>query len=121
MGLFLRVKYYFYGRRFMKRLDAMYSYIMREGSITAMAECSTIHENITKDYENRVSSPQFFIDLIEYISVYVYSPEQFKGNKTLEVRCGLMSAVLVIMLIATNKLDDAMNEAAEVMYNEEHK
>lgn len=109
---YLRIKIYRQGKYFMNMLSELGGIIGENGSITAQAEFAGIYVNIKNDYEDRENTPSFFIELIDYMSVYLDNPDRYKGNKTMEIRAGLMKAVFALYLIAADKIDDFVEVSA---------
>ena len=110
--LFIRIKLHFQAKRFLSMLQELHDILKENGSVLAYGQICLIQDNILDDYNNRTNSASFFIEVADYIGVYLKNPEQYKGNKQMEVRVGLMKAIYVLLLAAMNELDYAMEMAA---------
>ena len=109
--LFVRIKLHFQAKRFLNMLQELHDILKENGTVLAYGQFCLIQDNIMDDYNNRTNSASFFIEVADYIGVYLNNPEQYKGNKQMEVRTGLMKAVYVLLLVAMNELDYAMEMA----------
>ena len=110
--LFARIKLHFQAKRFLNMLQELHDILKENGTVLAYGQICLIQDNILDDYNNRTNSASFFIEVADYIGVYLNNPEQYKGNKQMEVRVGLMNAVYILLLVAMNELDYAMEMAA---------
>ena len=109
--LFIRIKLHFQAKRFLSMLQELHDILSENGSVLAYGQFCLIQDNILDDYNNRDNSASFFIEVADYIGVYLNNPEQYKGNKQMEVRTGLMKAVYVLMLDAMGELEHALEAA----------
>lgn len=109
--LFIRIKLHFQAKRFLSMLQELHDILAENGSVLAYGQFCLIQDNILDDYNNRDNSASFFIEVADYIGVYLNNPEQYKGNKQMEVRTGLMKAVYVLMLAAMGELEYAIETA----------
>ena len=109
--LFIRIKLHFQAKRFLSMLQELHDILSENGTVLAYGQFCLIQDNILDDYNNRTNSASFFIEVADYISVYLNNPEQYKGNKQMEVRTGLMKAVYVLMLDAMGELEHAIETA----------
>lgn len=109
--LFVRIKLHFQAKRFLNMLQELHDILKENGTVLAYGQFCLIQDNILDDYNNRTNSASFFIEVADYIGVYLNNPEQYKGNKQMEVRTGLMKAIYVLLLAAMNELDYAMEMA----------
>ena len=112
--LFARIKLHFQAKRFLNMLQELHDILKENGTVLAYGQFCLIQDNIMDDYNNRTNSASFFIEVADYIGVYLNNPEQYKGNKQMEVRTGLMKAVYVLLLDAMGELEYAI----EVTTNE---
>ena len=110
--LFVRIKLHFQAKRFLSMLQELHDTLKENGTVLAYGQFCLIQDNILDDYNNRTNSASFFIEVADYIGVYLNNPEQYKGNKQMEVRVGLMKAIYVLLLAAMNELDYAIEMAA---------
>ena len=110
--LFIRIKLHFQAKRFLSMLQELHDILKENGTVLAYGQFCLIQDNILDDYNNRTNSASFFIEVADYIGVYLNNPEQYKGNKQMEVRVGLMKAIYVLLLAAMNELDYTMEMAA---------
>lgn len=110
--LFARIKLHFQAKRFLSMLQELHDILKENGTVLAYGQICLIQDNILDDYNNRTNSASFFIEVADYIGVYLNNPEQYKGNKQMEVRTGLMKAVYVLMLAAMGELEYAIETAA---------
>lgn len=110
--LFARIKLHFQAKRFLSMLQELHDTLKENGTVLAYGQFCLIQDNILDDYNNRTNSASFFIEVADYIGVYLKNPEQYKGNKQMEVRVGLMKAIYVLLLAAMNELDYAIEMAA---------
>ena len=109
--LFTRIKLHFQAKRFLNMLQELHDILKENGTVLAYGQFCLIQDNILDDYNNRTNSASFFIEVADYIGVYLNNPEQYKGNKQMEVRTGLMKAIYVLLLDAMDELDHAMEMA----------
>lgn len=104
--LFLRFKVYLQGKKFMDLLEDFRDTILVNGNELTQKELIFLTDNIRKDYESRVSTADFFLDLInDYFDVYLVNPSIYKGNKTMEIRICLLESIYILMLKSMNRLD----------------
>ena len=109
--LFVRIKLHFQAKRFLGMLQELHDTLAENGTVLAYGQFCLIQDNILDDYNNRTNSASFFIEVADYIGVYLNNPEQYKGNKQMEVRTGLMKAVYVLLLDAMGELEHAVEIA----------
>ena len=109
--LFVRIKLHFQAKRFLNMLQELHDILAENGTVLAYGQICLIQDNILDDYNNRTNSASFFIEVADYIGVYLNNPEQYKGNKQMEVRVGLMKAIYVLLLAAMNELEYDMKIA----------
>ena len=109
--LFARIKLHFQAKRFLSMLQELHDILSENGTVLAYGQFCLIQDNILDDYNNRTNSASFFIEVADYIGVYLNNPEQYKGNKQMEVRTGLMKVVYVLLLNAMGELEHAMEAA----------
>ena len=109
--LFVRIKLHFQAKKFLGMLQELHDTLAENGTVLAYGQFCLIQDNILDDYNNRTNSASFFIEVADYIGVYLNNPEQYKGNKQMEVRVGLMKAIYVLLLAAMNELDYAIEMA----------
>ena len=109
--LFARIKLHFQAKRFLSMLQELHDILSENGTVLAYGQFCLIQDNILDDYNNRTNSASFFIEVADYIGVYLNNPEQYKGNKQMEVRTGLMKVVYVLLLNAMGELEHAMETA----------
>ena len=114
--LFIKIKLHFQAKRFLNMLQELHDTLAENGTVLVYGQFCLIQDNILDDYNNRDNSASFFIEVADYIGVYLNNPEQYKGNKQMEVRTGLMKAVYVLMLNAMGELEHAI-EAANIENN----
>ena len=110
--LFARIKLHFQAKRFLSMLQELHDILSENGTVLAYGQFCLIQDNILDDYNNRTNSASFFIEVADYIGVYLNNPEQYKGNRQMEVRTGLMKVVYVLLLNAMGELEHAMEAAA---------
>ena len=110
--LFARIKLHFQAKRFLSMLQELHDILAENGTVLAYGQFCLIQDNIMDDYNNRTNSASFFIEVADYIGVYLNNPEQYKGNRQMEVRTGLMKAVYVLLLTAMGELELAMEATA---------
>lgn len=113
-----RIKLYYQAKKFIGMLAELQEVLAREGTLMAYGQYIMIYTNIISEYENREDSASFLIGVLEYLEVYLENPEQYKGNRQMEVRVGLMQSVYVLLLSAMGELDSAL-EAMEANENKE--
>lgn len=106
--LFIKIKLHFQAKRFLNMLQELHDILAENGTVLAYGQFCLIQDNILDDYNNRTNSASFFIEVADYIGVYLNNPEQYKGNKQMEVRTGLMKAIYVLMLAAMGELEYAI-------------
>lgn len=109
--LFARIKLHFQAKRFLSMLQELHDILSENGTVLAYGQFCLIQDNIMDDYNNRTNSASFFIEVADYIGVYLNNPEQYKGNRQMEVRTGLMKVVYVLLLNAMGELEHAMEDA----------
>ena len=109
--LFTRIKLHFQAKRFLSMLQELHDILSENGTVLAYGQFCLIQDNILDDYNNRTNSASFFIEVADYIGVYLNNPEQYKGNRQMEVRTGLMKVVYVLLLNAMGELELAMEAA----------
>ena len=109
--LFIRIKLHFQAKRFLSMLQELHDILSENGTVLAYGQFCLIQDNILDDYNNRTNSASFFIEVADYIGVYLNNPEQYKGNRQMEVRTGLMKVVYVLLLNAMGELEHAMEAA----------
>lgn len=109
--LFARIKLHFQAKRFLSMLQELHDILSENGTVLAYGQFCLIQDNIIDDYNNRTNSASFFIEVADYIGVYLNNPEQYKGNRQMEVRTGLMKVVYVLLLNAMGELELAMEAA----------
>lgn len=109
--LFARIKLHFQAKRFLSMLQELHDILSENGTVLAYGQFCLIQDNILDDYNNRTNSASFFIEVADYIGVYLNNPEQYKGNRQMEVRTGLMKVVYVLLLNAMGELEHAMEAA----------
>ena len=109
--LFIRIKLHFQAKRFLSMLQELHDILSENGTVLAYGQFCLIQDNILDDYNNRTNSASFFIEVADYIGVYLNNPEQYKGNRQMEVRTGLMKVVYVLLLNAMGELEHAMEDA----------
>lgn len=109
--LFVRIKLHFQAKRFLSMLQELHDILSENGTVLAYGQFCLIQDNILDDYNNRTNSASFFIEVADYIGVYLNNPEQYKGNKQMEVRTGLMKVVYVLLLNAMGELEHAIEAA----------
>lgn len=109
--LFARIKLHFQAKRFLSMLQELHDILSENGTVLAYGQFCLIQDNIIDDYNNRTNSASFFIEVADYIGVYLNNPEQYKGNRQMEVRTGLMKVVYVLLLNAMGELEHAMEAA----------
>ena len=109
--LFVRIKLHFQAKRFLGMLQELHDTLAENGTVLAYGQFCLIQDNILDDYNNRTNSASFFIEVADYIGVYLKNPEQYKGNKQMEVRVGLMKAIYVLLLAAMGELENAIEAA----------
>lgn len=102
--LYMRFVCYRGAKNFMKMLDELSSLFVEAGNITALAEYAKIHQNIMDDFYKKDNSLQFCIETLDYIEPYVEG--NFQGNKTMEIREGLMKLIYLLFLFALGELTE---------------
>lgn len=107
--VYYRIKLYFQARKFIGMLGELHDIFAREGTILAYGQFCLIEQNILDDYKNREDSASFIIGVLDYLQVYIENPEQYKGNRQMEVRVGLMQSIYVLLLTAMGELDVVMD------------
>ena len=115
--LFARIKLHFQAKRFLSMLQELHDILSENGTVLAYGQFCLIQDNILDDYNNRTNSASFFIEVADYIGVYLNNPEQYKGNRQMEVRTGLMKVVYVLLLNAMGELEHAMETAVNESNN----
>ena len=102
--LYVRFVCYKGAKNFMKMLDELSSLFVEAGNITALAEYAKIHQNIMDDYYKKDNSLQFCIETLDYLEPYVEG--NFQGNKTMEIREGVMKLIYLLFLFALGELTE---------------
>ena len=102
--LYVRFVCYRGAKNFMKMLDELSSLFVEAGNITALAEYAKIHQNIMDDYYKKDNSLQFCIETLDYLEPYVEG--NFQGNKTMEIREGIMKLIYLLFLFALGELTE---------------
>ncbi len=119
--LYMRFVCYRGAKNFMKMLDELSSLFVEAGNITALAEYAKIHQNIMDDFYKKDNSLQFCIETLDYLEPYVEG--NFQGNKTMEIREGIMKLIYLLFLFALGELTEeqiaAILKDAEVIEDDE--
>ena len=102
--LYMRFVCYRGAKNFMKMLDELSSLFVEAGNITALAEYAKIHQNIIDDFYKKDNSLQFCIETLDYLEPYVEG--NFQGNKTMEIREGVMKLIYLLFLFALGELTE---------------
>ena len=102
--LYMRFVCYRGAKNFMKMLDELSSIFVEAGNITALAEYAKIHQNIMDDFYKKDNSLQFCIETLDYLEPYVEG--NFQGNKTMEIREGIMKLIYLLFLFALGELTE---------------
>ena len=102
--LYMRFVCYRGAKNFMKMLDELSSLFVEAGNVTALAEYAKIHQNIMDDYYKKDNSLQFCIETLDYLEPYVNG--NFQGNKTMEIREGVMKLVYLLFLFALGEITE---------------
>lgn len=102
--LYMRFVCYRGAKNFMKMLDELSSLFVEAGNITALAEYAKIHQNIMDDFYKKDNSLQFCIETLDYLEPYVEG--NFQGNKTMEIREGIMKLIYILFLFALGELTE---------------
>lgn len=102
--LYIRFVCYRGAKNFMKMLDELSSLFVEAGNITALAEYAKIHQNIMDDFYKKDNSLQFCIETLDYLEPYVEG--NFQGNKTMEIREGIMKLIYLLFLFALGELTE---------------
>ena len=102
--LYMRFVCYRGAKNFMKMLDELSSLFVEAGNITALAEYAKIHQNIMDDFYKKDNSLQFCIEILDYLEPYVEG--NFQGNKTMEIREGIMKLIYLLFLFALGELTE---------------
>ena len=102
--LYVRFVCYRGAKNFMKMLDELSSLFVEAGNITALAEYAKIHQNIMDDFYKKENSLQFCIETLDYLEPYVEG--NFQGNKTMEIREGIMKLIYLLFLFALGELTE---------------
>lgn len=102
--LCLRFVCYRGAKNFMKMLDELSSLFVEAGNVTALAEYAKIHQNIMDDYYKKDNSLQFCIETLDYLEPYVEG--NFQGNKTMEIREGIMKLIYILFLFALGEITE---------------
>ena len=102
--LYMRFVCYRGAKNFMKMLDELSSLFVEAGNVTALAEYAKIHQNIMDDYYKKDNSLQFCIETLDYLEPYVEG--NFQGNKTMEIREGVMKLVYILFLFALGEITE---------------
>ena len=91
-------------KNFMKMLDELSSLFVEAGNVTALAEYAKIHQNIMDDFYKKDNSLQFCIETLDYLEPYVEG--NFQGNKTMEIREGIMKLIYLLFLFALGEITE---------------
>ena len=102
--LYMRFVCYRGAKNFMKMLDELSSLFVEAGNVTALAEYAKIHQNIMDDFYKKENSLQFCIETLDYLEPYVEG--NFQGNKTMEIREGVMKLIYLLFLFALGELTE---------------
>lgn len=102
--LYMRFVCYRGAKNFMKMLDELSSLFVEAGNVTALAEYAKIHQNIMDDFYKKDNSLQFCTETLDYLEPYVEG--NFQGNKTMEIREGLMKLIYLLFLFALGELTE---------------
>lgn len=102
--LYMRFVCYRGAKNFMKMLDELSSLFVEAGNVTALAEYAKIHQNIMDDFYKKENSLQFCIETLDYLEPYVEG--NFQGNKTMEIREGVMKLVYILFLFALGEITE---------------
>lgn len=102
--LYMRFVCYRGAKNFMKMLDELSSLFVEAGNITALAEYAKIHQNIMDDFYKKDNSLQFCIETLDYLEPYVEG--NFQGNKTMEIREGVMKLIYLLFLFALGEITE---------------
>ena len=102
--LYMRFVCYRGAKNSMKMLDELSSLFVEAGNITALAEYAKIHQNIMDDFYKKDNSLQFCIETLDYLEPYVEG--NFQGNKTMEIREGIMKLIYLLFLFALGELTE---------------
>ena len=102
--LYMRFVCYRGAKNFMKMLDELSSLFVEAGNVTALAEYAKIHQNIMDDFYKKENSLQFCIETLDYLEPYVEG--NFQGNKTMEIREGVMKLVYLLFLFALGEITE---------------
>ena len=102
--LYMRFVCYRGAKNFMKMLDELSSLFVEAGNVTALAEYAKIHQNIMDDYYKKDNSLQFCIETLDYLEPYVEG--NFQGNKTMEIREGVMKLIYLLFLFALGEITE---------------
>lgn len=93
------------GKRFIRKLYELKDILEENGSIMVYDQYCVILNNIMHDYRTRENTAAFFIEVLDYVSVYLKNPEQYKGSRQMEARVGLMNAIYAILIICMGMQD----------------
>lgn len=104
-SLLNRYKLYRQGKKFIKKLFELNDILEENGSILVYDQYCVILNGIMHDYRTRENTAEFFIEVVDYVSVYLKNPEQYKGNRQMEARVGLMNAIYAILVICIGMQD----------------
>lgn len=107
--LYMRFVCYRGAKNFMKMLDELSSLFVEAGNITALAEYAKIHQNIMDDFYKKDNSLQFCIETLDYLEPYVEG--NFQGNKTMEIREGIMKLIYLLFLFALGEITEEQIDA----------
>lgn len=102
--LYMRFVCYRGAKNFMKMLDELSSLFVEAGNVTALAEYAKIHQNIMDDFYKKDNSLQFCIETLDYLEPYVEG--NFQGNKTMEIREGVMKLIYLLFLFALGEITE---------------
>lgn len=96
--LISRIKLYFQMKSFMHSLNDFCNTIVYYGNVTAIAESYSIEQHINTLYK-KYNSQNFFIEVADYLdSVSEDTLTAAKGNKSTEIKVGLLLAVNQLLI-----------------------
>lgn len=111
--LITKYKLYKQGKKFISKLYELNDILEENGSIMVYDQYCVILNNIMHDYRTRENTAAFFIEVMDYVSIYLKNPEQYKGNRQIETRVGLMNAIYAILVICMGMQDILEGEEEE--------
>lgn len=103
--LYTKYQMYKQGKKFISKLYELNDILEENGSILVYDQYCLILSNIMHDYRTRENTAAFFIEVMDYVTVYLKNPEQYKGNRQMEARVGLMNAIYAILIICMGMQD----------------